>query len=260
MTASERPRFAANLSMLFQEVDVLDRFRAAAAAGFTRVELLFPWWHDVDAIERELKDRGLEMVLFDTDPGDFAGGERGFLCHPGRPFLESVRDALRLAKRLGVKRLNALAGKVPPGVSIAEARATAVDNLRRAAPLAEDAGVTLLVEGLNTIDNPGYLVDRSALGFAIVEEVDSPALRYQYDVYHATIMGEKVVEDLRSPLVGHVQIADVPGRHEPGTGTIDWKPIFAALKDRDLVVSLEYQPLAGTVAGLDRWLPRNGRG
>ena len=239
--------FAANLSMLFQEVDVLDRFRLAAEAGFTRVELLFPWWHDVDRIERELKDRGLEMVLFDTDPGDFAAGERGYLCHPGRPFLESVRDALRLARRLGVKRLNALAGKVPPGTW-----KTAVDNLRRAAPRAADAGVTLLVEGLNTIDNPGYLIDRSSVGFRLVEEVDHPSVRYQLDVYHETMMGQPVVEPLRSPLVGHVQIADVPGRHEPGTGTIDWKAVFGALKDRDLVVSLEYLPLGDTREGLER--------
>lgn len=250
-------RLAANLSMLFQEVDVPHRLRRAAEAGFSAVEILFPWWHDLDAIERGLKEHGLELVLFDTDPGDFKAGERGYLCHSGRDFQASVRDALRLAKRLGVKRLNALAGKVPPGES--NAWKTAVENLRRAAPLAADQGVTLLVEGLNTIDNPGYLVDHSATGFALVEEVDHPSVRYQYDVYHATLMKDPVLDDLRSPLIGHVQIADVPGRHEPGTGTIDWPPIFAALKDRDLVVSLEYVPSGDTLAGLDRWLPRDER-
>lgn len=254
-------RFAANLSMLFQEVDVLDRFRAAAQAGFRSVELLFPWWYDLDGIERELKSRNLEMVLFDTDPGDFAAGERGYLCDPARreQFQQSVVDALQLAHRLGVRRINALAGKVPPGVSKEEARETVVDNLREAAALAEEAGVMLLIEGLNTVQNPGYFLDRSRLGFEIVEEVDSPALLYQYDVYHATIMKEKVVEDLRSPLIGHVQIADAPGRHEPGTGGIAWPSIFGALKDYDGVVGLEYEPQAGTVPGLDRWLPRKGR-
>ena len=251
-------RVAANLSMLFPELPVLDRFRAAAEAGFTRVELLFPWKHGAEAVERALKDRGLEMVLFDTDPGDFEAGERGYLCDPARRdrFQESVIDALRLAERLGVRRLNALAGKVPPGVSLADARKTAVDNLRRAAPRAEAAGVQLLVENLNTTDNPGYLVDRSALGFAIVEEVDHPAVRLQYDVYHATLMGDPVLQDLHSPLVAHVQIADVPGRHEPGTGTIDWPAVWKALEGYPGVVGLEYHPAGDTLAGLEAWLPR----
>lgn len=254
-------RFAANLSMLFPELEVLQRFRAAAEAGFKQVELLFPWLYGLDAIERELKDHGLEMALFDTDPGDFAAGERGYLCDPARRerFQQSVKDALALAKRLGVKRINALAGKLPKGVAPAEGRKTVVENLRRALPLVEDAGVTLLLEGLNTVENPGYFIDRAALGFAIVEELGSPALRYQLDVYHATIMKEKVVEALRSPLVGHVQIADVPGRHEPRTGHIRWAPIFDALDDQDLIVGLEYHPASNTLEGLDRWLPRARR-
>ena len=247
-------RLAANLSLLFPDREVVDRFRAAAAAGFRLVELLFPWRHDVDAIERVLAELGLEMVLFDTDPGDFEAGERGYLCDPARRerFRQSVVDALRLAKRLRVSRLNALAGKVPPGVTVDAARATAVENLRRAAPLAADAGVTLLVENLNSVENPGYLVDRAALALDLVREVGHPAVRAQIDVYHAAVMKEEVVDALRSPLVGHVQVADVPGRHEPGTGTIDWRAVFGALAGRDLVVGLEYRPSGDTLAGLAR--------
>ena len=258
-------RYAANLSLMFQEYDVMERFKRAADAGFTHVEMLFPFHYDLDEIERELRSNALELILFDTDAGDFAGGERGYLCDPGRKehFHQSVKDAIAIAGRLGTIRLNALAGKVPAGVSLEQARATVVENLRRAAPLAEDAGVVLMSEGLNTVQNPGYFLGTSKLGFEIVAEVGSPAIKYQYDVYHMQIMEGNLIETIQKNVahIGHIQIADVPGRHEPGTGEINYPNVLKAIdaSGYDGFVALEYAPASGTEEGLDRWLPREQR-
>ena len=258
-------RFAANLSLLFGEYDVMERFRRAAEAGFTHVEMLFPFHYDLDLIERELQEHGLEMILFDTDAGDFARGERGYLCHPDQQerFYQSVKDAIVIARRLGTRRLNALAGKVPPGVSFEQARATVVDNLRRAAPLVEEAGIVLMSEGLNTFQNPGYFLSNTRLGVEIVAEVGSPAVKYQYDDYHMQMMEGNLIDTIRQNLehIGHIQIADVPGRHEPGSGEINYANVLAAIEASgyDGYVALEYVPAEGTVAGLDRWLPRERR-
>jgi hydroxypyruvate isomerase len=258
-------RFAANLSLMFAEVAVMERFKRAAAAGFTHVEMLFPFHFDLDVVERELKDNGLEMILFDTDAGNFAGGERGYLCHPGREddFHKSVVDAIGIANRLGTTRLNALAGIVPDGVSFDQARATAVSNLKRAAPLAEDAGIILMSEGLNTDASPGYFLDNSKLGFAIVDEVASPAVKFQYDVFHMQIMEGNLIDTIRKNVskIGHIQIADNPGRHEPGSGEINYANVLAAIDEAgyDGFVALEYVPAGETEAGLDAWLPREQR-
>jgi hydroxypyruvate isomerase len=259
-------RYAANLSLMFAEYDVMERFKKAAQAGFTQVEMLFPFHYDLDQVERELKENGLEMVLFDTDAGDFAGGERGYLCDPARKdrFYESVQEAIQVAKRLGTARLNALAGKIPSGVSVDQARATVVENLKRAAPLAEEAGIILMSEGLNSLQTPGYFLDNSKLGFEIVAEVGSPAVKFQYDVYHMQIMEGNLIETIQKNVaqIGHIQIADVPGRHEPGTGEINYPNVLKAIDEAGYPgpVALEYVPLEGTVAGLDRWLPREQRG
>ena len=258
-------RYAANLSLMFQEYDVMERFKRAADAGFTHVEMLFPFHYDLDEIERELRSKDLELILFDTDAGDFAGGERGYLCDPGRKeeFHQSVKDAIAIARRLGTTRLNALAGKVPAAVGLEQARATVVENLRRAAPLAEDAGVVLMSEGLNTVQNPGYFLGTSKLGFEIVAEVGSPAVKYQYDVYHMQIMEGNLIETIQKNVaqIGHIQIADVPGRHEPGTGEINYPNVLKAIdaSGYDGFVALEYAPASGTEEGLDRWLPREQR-
>ena len=259
-------RFAANLSLMFAEYDVIERFSKAAEAGFTHVEMLFPFHYDLDQVERELKRNNLEMILFDTDAGDFAGGERGYLCDPARKdrFYESVQEAIPIARRLGTRLLNALAGLVPPSVSFEEARATVVENLKRAAPLAEDAGIVLMSEGLNTIQTPGYFLDRSSLGFEIVAEVASPAVKYQYDFYHMQMMEGNLIDTIRKNVaqIGHIQIADVPGRHEPGTGEINYPNVLRAIDESGYqgFVALEYVPAAGTEEGLDRWLPRERRG
>jgi hydroxypyruvate isomerase len=258
------PRYAANLTIAFNEYPVLERFERAAELGFTHVEMLFPYQFDVDQVERELKRLNLTMTLFDTEPGDWGAGERGYLCDPARAerFQESIREAIDLAKRLGVPYLNALAGKMPAGVSFDEAKATAIEGLRRAAPLAEKAGVMLMSEGLNTIDNPGYFLSNSTLGFEIVDAVGSPNVTFQYDVYHMQIMEGNLISTIRKNIqkIGYVQIADPPARNEPGTGEINYQNVLAALDAAGFqsYVGLEYKPATTTEASM-AWLPREAR-
>jgi hydroxypyruvate isomerase len=253
------PRFAANLSMLWQELGPYERFAAASAAGFRQVEMLFPHELDADRLEGTLDRFDLEMVDFDPAPGNWAAGERGLLTLPGREmeFLHGVREAIRLAGQIGTTRLNTLVGVPPAGVSDDQARATAIANLTMAAPLAKDAGITLLVEAINNVDTPGYWAGTVGAAVALVEAVHHPNVRLQLDQYHSAMAGEDPLECLHAhlPLIAHVQIADVPGRHEPGTGS---QPIEAFLDDLDRVgyegfVGLEYRPLADTRSSL-RWL------
>jgi hydroxypyruvate isomerase len=259
------PRFAANLNLQFNEVPMLERYARAAAAGFTQVEVLFPYRDGTDQVVEQLRRHKLELVLFDTEPGDFAGGERGFLCIPGQEALveQSFRDGVALAARFGCRRLNVLAGNVQEGVSWEDHRRTAADNLRRLVPLAEQAGVMLLIEALNAPANPRYFLTSSKLGFELVREVGSSAVQFQYDAFHLQIMEGNLIETVTKNIadVGHVQIGDVPGRHEPGTGEINYPNFFAAL-DRagyDGYVGLEYVPAGNTEEGLDAWLPREAR-
>lgn len=258
------PKFAANLSMLWPELDVYDRFGAAARAGFSRVEILFVHALDHDRIEDQLKEHDLELVLFDPHPGNWEAGERGLLSLPGREaeFLKSIEDAIETAQQLGTRRLNAIAGVLPAGVSRADAERTALENLRKTAPLAEKADVYLLIEPINNVDMPGYFADSIERGVALVEAAAHPNVRLQLDQYHVGMMGGDARAELRkyAPLVEHVQIADVPGRHEPGTGQ---QPITEFLRDLDAVgyrgvVGLEYRPLGSTEDALE-WLPRERR-
>ena len=257
-------RFAANLSMLWQDADPYERFRLAAEAGFSRVEMLFPHQLDTDRVEGLLRDLGLEMVLFDPAPGDWAGGERGLLCLPGREaeFLATVRAAIALAGRLGTRKINALAGILPEATSREAGERTAIGNLIAATPLVEAAGITLLVEAINSIDMPGYFADTIERAAALVEAAGSAAVRLQLDQYHVAMMGGDPIEALEryGGLVRHVQIADVPGRHEPGTGAYPMSAFLAALdaSGYEGVVGLEYRPLGSTADSL-AWLPRDAR-
>ena len=253
------PKFAANLTMLWQELDPYARFQAAADAGFTNVEILFPHELEEDRLESTLERLGLHLVVFDPAAGDWAGGERGLLSLPGREveLLHTVREAIKLAQRLGTTRLNTLVGVPPPGVTDAEAEATILTNLRRVAPLAHEAGITLLIEAINNVDMPGYWAHNVAKAVHIVEAVSHPNVRLQLDQYHAAMAGDDPIACLHAhlPLVAHVQIADVPGRHEPGTGS---QPIAEFLDDLDRVgyegfVGLEYRPLVDTASSL-RWM------
>ena len=259
------PKYAANLTMLWPELDVYDRFGAAAQAGFRKVEILFVHALDRARIRRLLDEHRLELVLFDPYPGNWDAGERGLLCLPGREseFLDSIRDALETARKLGTRRLNAIAGVVPSGVSRDEAERTAIENLKSAAPLADAAGALLLVENINTTDMPGYVADTPERAASLVRAANHPAVRLQLDQYHVGMMRGDARQALREyrNLIEHVQIADVPGRHEPGTGQ---QPIREFLADLDAVgyqgaVGLEYRPSGSTEAALD-WLPADQRG
>ena len=257
-------RYSANLTMLFNEVPFLERFERAAAAGFRAVEFLFAHNVDQDGVGRELGRHGLELVLFDPEGGDFAGGDRGYLCDPGRRdhLLKTIEDAIATARRLGCRRLNVLAGNRVDGAGDAEMRRTVVENLKRAAPIARAAGITLLIEALNTWESPRYFLDRSRLGLEIVREVGEPNVRFQYDCYHMQRMEGQLIETMTKNLewIGHVQIADVPGRHEPGTGEVNYANVLRALETAryDGCVGLEYRPSAKTEDSL-AWLPREAR-
>lgn len=253
------PTFAANLTMLWTELDPYERFAAAARQGFRHVEMLFPHELDADRLEQTLREHRLEMVLFDPAPGNWAIGERGLLCLPGREdeFIRSVHDAIALATRLGTRRLNALAGILPGGTSSAAATKVAVANLRRAAPLIEQAGLTLLVEPINAIDMPGYLAGTVEKAAELVDAAESSVVRLQLDQYHVAMAGGDAIDAFHryAPLIAHVQIADVPGRHQPGTGE---QPIDAFLDELDRTgyagyVGLEYRPLGTTEESLT-WL------
>ena len=251
------PRFAANLTMLFTEVPFLDRFARAAEAGFEGVEFLFPYDHPAREIRRRLDEHRLYLVLHNLPAGDWAAGERGIACHPDRvaEFRDGVGIALRYARELGVNQLNCLAGKAPAGVPAAQLRETLVANLRYAARRLREENIGLLVEPINTFDIPGFHLCRTRQALDLIEEVGAANLRLQYDVYHAQRMEGELASTLEKelPRIGHVQIADNPGRHEPGTGEINYQFLFRHL-DRigySGWVGCEYKPAGTTEAGLD---------
>ncbi|AXY43972.1 hydroxypyruvate isomerase [Halomonas sp. JS92-SW72] len=253
------PKFAANLSMLFTEVEFLDRFAAAARAGFQGVEYLFPYDYPAEEIKQRLDVNGLTQVLFNLPAGDWAAGERGIACHPDRveEFREGVERAIAYARVLGNTQVNCLAGIQPEGVSDEEARATLVGNLRFAAEKLAAAGILLIAEPINTRDIPGFFLNRTEQALAIFDEAGSHNLKLQYDIYHMQIMEGDLAPTMEKHLarIAHVQIADNPGRHEPGTGEIHYPFLFAHL-DRlgyDGWISAEYKPAGRTEEGLG-WL------
>jgi hydroxypyruvate isomerase len=256
------PKFAANLTMLFNEVGFLDRFAAARRAGFDGVEYLFPYEHEAGALRRLLDEHRLVQVLHNLPAGDWSAGERGIGCHPDRTreFADGVDRAINYAARLGCTQVNCLAGIVPAGVEAAHARATFVENLRFAAPRLHDAGIRLLIEPINTRDIPGFFLQRTAQALEILAEVDSPNLFLQCDVYHMQIMEGDLATTLERQLtrIAHVQIADNPGRHEPGTGEINFPFLFDFLDRIGYTgwIGCEYKPAAGTEAGLG-WIKRH---
>ncbi len=258
------PRLAANLSMLFTEVPFLERFARAKASGFAGVEFLFPYDHDPKDIVERLKETGLELVLHNLPPGDWENGERGMACHPGRvdEFKATVARAIDYATALGTPQMNCLSGRRLEGVSDAEMRATLVANLRYAAAELKKAGVRLLIEPINPNDIPGFFLNRTDQAVAILDDVGSDNAFVQYDIYHAQrVEGELAATMERYlPRIAHMQLADNPGRHEPGTGEIHYAFLFRHL-DRIGYrgwIGCEYRPAAGTEAGLgwrDRLMP-----
>lgn len=257
------PKFAANLSMLFTEYPFLERFAHARAAGFSAVEFLFPYEFDIAAIARELRDNHLELALFNLPAGDFSAGDRGLANDPHRveTFRASVHEALRVAAELRPGKLNCLAGLRVAGVPDEVQTETLVENLRFAADAAASQGIRQVVEPLNAFDAPGYFLTTPDEGFAVVERAAHPNLSLQYDVYHAQRMQGNLAATIAARIsqIGHVQIADSPARHEPGTGEINYPFVFQALDDSgyDGWVSLEYRPQRSTEESL-HWLTEMG--
>ncbi len=255
-------KLAANLTMLFNEVDFLDRFEAAAVNGFRGVEFLFPYAWAPEQIADRLKANGLELVLHNLPAGNWAAGERGIACHPGRvaEFREGLDLALRYATTLGVKQLNCLAGIVPPGVTQAQAHSTFVSNLTVAAERLQAAGVRLLIEPINTFDIPGFFLSRTRQALDIIAETGSDNLFLQYDIYHMQRMEGELANTIKAhlPRIAHIQLADNPGRFEPGTGEINYQFLFRLLDEIGYAgwIGCEYKPQNGTVPGLG-WRARH---
>ena len=250
------PRFSANLSMLFPEVPFLDRFARAAQAGFEAVEFMFPYAHSPQEIKARLDATGLKAVLHNLPAGDWEGGDRGIACDPARvaEFRAGVARGVAYATTLGVPQLNCLAGKAPDGADDALLRHTFVDNLRFAAAALHQAGLRLLVEPINRYDIPGFYLQRTAQALSVLDEVGAPNAFVQYDIYHAQRTEGELAATLAQHLarIGHIQIADNPGRHEPGSGEINYRFLFQHL-DRigyQGWVGAEYRPASTTEAGL----------
>jgi hydroxypyruvate isomerase len=258
------PRLAANLSMLFTEVPFLDRFERAARAGFKGVEFLFPYAFAAQDIRARLDRFDLQLVLHNLPAGDWDAGERGIACDPDRSaeFRAGVAQAIEFATALGVPQLNCLVGRTPEGVAADRVQATLVDNLRFAARRLQEAGLRLLVEPINRHDIPGFHLHRSDQALALIDEVGADNLFLQYDVYHAQRSEGELAETLRRhlPRIAHVQVADNPGRHEPGTGEINFPFLFGHLDRLGYPgwIGCEYKPAVSTEIGLD-WIRRLAR-
>jgi hydroxypyruvate isomerase len=259
------PRFAANLSYLFAEHDFLDRFAAARRAGFSAVEFHFPYGYSAAEIADVSTAADVEIVLFNLPPGDWTAGDRGIACHPARmsEFREGVGLAIDYAKALRVARLNCLAGLHPEGVSTDRARLTLLENLRFAAQALARENIALVIEPINTRDMPGFFVSTSRQALALIDAVGNDNLKLQYDIYHAQVMEGNLAVTLQENLarIGHIQLADNPGRHEPGSGEINFPFLFAHLDRIGYTgwIGCEYAPAATTEAGLiwlEPWLER----
>jgi len=253
------PRFAANISMMFNELPFLDRFAAARAAGFEAVEFLFPYEHPAAEIAARLRDHGLAQVLFNAPPGDWNQGERGMACLPHRraEFRDGIRRALDYATALSCPRLHVMAGLTPAGVARDTLLATYAANLDWAAEECMKAGVKPIIEPINHRDIPGFFLNRTSEAVAMIEAIGPERLGLQFDLYHCQItegdVSRRAAELL--PYIAHMQVADTPGRHEPGTGEVNWPFVFAAIDASGYHgwIGCEYRPKGETVAGLG-WL------
>jgi hydroxypyruvate isomerase len=250
------PKFSANLSMLFTELPFLDRFEAAARADFEAVEFLFPYAFDAKDIRERLDDNGLQLVLHNLPAGNWDAGERGIACDPARTeeFSAGIAKAIAYAQALGVPRLNCLAGKAPAGVAPEALRDTFVSNLSRAATAFKAAGLNLLIEPINNFDIPGFYLNRTEQALSILDAVGADNAFVQYDIYHAQRMEGELAATVQKHLhrIGHIQLADNPGRNEPGTGEINYPFLFAHLDRIGYTgwIGCEYKPATTTEAGL----------
>ena len=257
------PKFAANLSMLFTELPFPDRFKAAADAGFKGVEFLFPYEYEAATLAQALTANGLTQVLFNMPPGNWDKGERGLACLPERrdEFRAGVDAALGYASALACTQIHCMAGIAPADANPQLLHGTYVENLRYATEVLAPHNIQLLIEPINTRDMPGYYLNRTQQALDVIAAIGLPNIRLQYDCYHMHIMEGDLVATLERHLssIAHVQIADAPGRHEPGTGEINYK---ALLRHLDHIsyngwTGCEYRPKAGTLAGLE-WMEMVG--
>ncbi|MCH2311781.1 MAG: hydroxypyruvate isomerase [SAR202 cluster bacterium] len=249
-------KFSANLSMLFTELDFLERFSAARAAGFEYVEYLFPYDFSPEQIRDQLTENNLKQVLFNLPAGNWADGDRGITCLPDRidEFKDGVNTAIVYAEELGCTQLNALAGIPTLESNTDSVKQTFVNNLDFAASKLRDKNICLLTEPINLIDIPGFYLNYTEQAKDIIKEVDSNNLFIQYDIYHMQIMEGDLIRTITNNLdyIKHIQIADNPGRHEPGTGEINYSSIFRALQKIGYkgYVGCEYIPKNSTLDGL----------
>jgi hydroxypyruvate isomerase len=249
-------RFSANLSFLFDELPFLERFGAAARAGFEAVEFAFAYDHEPEDIAGAAHAAGVEVVLINLPPGDLAAGDRGLAAVPGREkdFAEALATALRYAEALECPRLHAMAGVVPEGLSDEDCEATFVANLAMAAAHAADQGRDVMIEPINRIDMPGYALSYQDQARRVIREVGAANLKLQFDAYHCQIMEGDLARrfERHLPLIGHVQIADNPGRHEPGTGEINFTYLLRQMERLGYAgwIGCEYKPKDGTEQSL----------
>lgn len=253
------PKFAANLSMLFTEVDFLQRFGQAADAGFQGVEYLFPYDFEATTIKNVLDTNNLTQVLFNLPAGDWLGGDRGIAVDPKRveEFQHGVTKAIQYAKVLECNQVNCLAGIVPDGVSAEQAEQTFVSNLRFAAQALKENGISLIIEAINTRDIPGFFLNNTKQALDIIAKVGSDNLNFQYDIYHMQIMEGDLAPTLSEHIgqIQHVQLADNPGRNEPGTGEINYPFLFKHIDSIGYQgwIGCEYKPKTTTHEGLS-WM------
>jgi hydroxypyruvate isomerase len=253
------PKFSANLSFMFGEVGFLDRFEKAASAGFRAVEFHFPYAHDKNELAERVRGAGVEVVLFNLTAGDWAKGERGIACIPSRvsEFRDGVGEAIGYAKALGCTRVNCLSGIAPARIAAETLRETFLSNLRFAAGEFEREAITLLIEPVNTRSTPGFYLRNSGQALALMDEAAVANLKLQYDVFHMQIMEGDLAKTIETNIarIGHIQIADVPDRHEPGTGEINYAYLFDRIDRTGYPgwIGCEYTPAGRTEAGLG-WL------
>ncbi len=253
------PKFSANLSWMFTETDFLSRFERAERAGFKGVECMFPYEWDNGIIAEKLNRHGLEIVLHNLPAGNWAGGDRGIACIPDRvgEFQNSVGQAIEYAKVLKCPRLNCMAGLNPKGIPSEKVWQTLVDNLRFAAIALEKEGIHLMVEPLNEQDTPGFYLTHTRQAIELMREVNHPNIWLQYDIYHMQVMEGNLTKAIRDNIakIGHMQLADNPGRHEPGTGEINFTNLFRFIDEAGYTgwIGCEYKPAGVTADGL-KWL------
>jgi hydroxypyruvate isomerase len=257
------PQFAANLTMLFIDSPFMDRFARARACGFRHVEYLFPYDYDTPVLAAALKEHGLSQVLFNLPAGNWAAGERGIAALPDRidEFRQGVARAIEVAQALQCRQINCLVGNRDPGVPVEDQQRVMIENLRYAATALAERDMTLMLEPLNPYDLPNFLLASPTAAFAVQDRVGAPNLKIQYDVYHAQRVEGELAATLSKNLarIGHVQVADNPGRHQPGTGEINYRFLLNHLDRIGYAgyVSLEYVP-AGTTESSLAWINEYG--